>query len=135
MSSIDSLGDEEYISLTTFKRNGTGVATPVWVMRDGDHLYVITESESGKAKRLRNFSRVMIAPCDMRGRVEGPSVDATAELLDDAGTEHVRELLLAKYGWKARAFGGLEAARSLVGRIRRRPSDSTRVGIRITLSN
>lgn len=134
MSSIDSLGDEEYISLTTFKRNGTGVATPVWVMREGLHLYVITEADSGKAKRLRNFSRVMVAPCDMRGRVTGPSVDATAELLDETGTEHVRKLLMAKYGWKARAFGGLEAARSLVNKVRRRPSESTRVGIQITLA-
>ncbi len=68
MAAIDQLGEQEYISLTTFKRNGTGVATPVWVMRDSDHLYVITEAGSGKAKRLRNFSRVMVAPSDMRGR-------------------------------------------------------------------
>ena len=135
MTLIDTLGEQEYISLTTFKRNGTGVATPVWVMRGGEHLYVITEAESGKAKRLRNFSRVMVAPSDMRGKVTGASVDATAELLDNAGTEHVRELLMGKYGWKARAMSGMDFARSQWGRIRRQPAESTRVGIKITLSD
>lgn len=120
--------------MTTFKRNGTGVATPVWVMRDGGHLYVITEADSGKAKRLRNFSRVMVAPCDMRGTVTGASVDATAELLDTAGTERVRKLLDAKYGWKAKAMQGMEMVRSQWNRIRRRPTESVRVGIKITLA-
>ena len=85
MTSIAGLGAEEYISLTTFRRDGSGVATPVWVMADHDHLYVITDATSGKAKRLANFARVMVAPCDMRGTVTGASVDATAELLDATG--------------------------------------------------
>lgn len=132
---IDSLAHEDYISLTTFKRNGTGVATPVWVMRDGDHLFVLTDAASGKAKRLRNFSRVMVAPCDMRGRVTGSSVDATAELLDDEGTRRVHELMIAKYGIMARAMGGLDAIRGQWNRLRRRPPAAGRVGIRLTLAN
>ena len=135
VTGIDTLADESYISLTTFKRNGTGVATPVWVMRDGPHLYVITDADSGKAKRLRNFSRVMVAPCDMRGRVNGASVDATAELLDSAGTAHVQSLLKSKYGLMARASAGLEFAKRQWGRLRRQPPGSERVGIRITLAN
>lgn len=135
MTAIDTLGEESYISLTTFKRNGTGVATPVWVMRDGDHLYVITDAESGKAKRLRNFSRVMVAPCDMRGRVTGSSVDATAELLDAQGTAHVQSLMRGKYGLMARAFDGMEFAKRQWGRLRRQPPAADRVGIRITLAN
>ncbi len=135
MASIERLGDEDYISLTTFKRNGTGVATPVWVMRDGGHLYVITQADSGKAKRLRNFSRVMVAPCDMRGRINGASVDATAELLDDSGTRHVQDLVTRKYGWRARAFAGLEGTRGAIQRVLRRPAGAGRVGIRITLSH
>ena len=87
MTSIAGLGAEEYISLTTFRRDGSGVATPVWVMADHDHLYVITDATSGKAKRLANFARVMVAPCDMRGTVTGASVDATAELLDAANNQ------------------------------------------------
>jgi PPOX class probable F420-dependent enzyme len=127
VTSIASLGSEKYISLTTFRRDGSGVATPVWVMADHDHLYVITDAASGKAKRLANFARVMVAPCDMRGTVTGASVDATAELLDAAGTDRVHQLLTAKYGWKARLF-------TTMSRIRHPRSSPDRIGIRITLT-
>jgi len=66
---IDDLAAGKYISLATFKKDGTRVATPVWVTREGDHLYVITEANSGKAKRLRNSPRAQVAACDMRGTV------------------------------------------------------------------
>ena len=61
------LGDGKYLSLTTFRKTGTPVATPVWVMREADQLYVITGAESGKIKRLRNNTAVLIAACDVRG--------------------------------------------------------------------
>lgn len=136
MAAIDTLAQDNYISLTTFKRDGTGVATPVWVTREGDHLYVITDSDSGKAKRLRNFSRVMVAPCDMRGRVTGASVDATAELLDEERTGFVMGLITEKYGWQARVATGVEWTRKGINRLLRRPTKpSPRVGIRITLTH
>ena len=50
VAAIDTLAQDNYISLTTFKRDGTGVATPVWSDPRGDHLYVITDSDSGKAE-------------------------------------------------------------------------------------
>lgn len=125
---IDDLAAEKYISLTTFKRDGTRVATPVWVMRDGDHLYVITDVSSGKAKRLRNSSRAEVAPCDMRGNVTGSSVPATAVLLDDAGTAKVEKLVNAKYGLMATVLGLLGRVRRMVGR-----GDERRVGIEITV--
>jgi len=131
---IDDFEREDYISLTTFRRNGTAVATPVWVARDGDHLYVITEASSGKAKRLRNFSRVMLAPCDMRGRVQGTSVDGTAELLDETESARVEALINSKYGWQAKAFGAMEFVRTRMASVRGRQAKSSRVGIRITLA-
>lgn len=125
---IDELAAGKYISLTTFKKDGTPVATPVWVMRDGDHLYVITDPDSGKAKRLRNSSRAQVAPCDMRGNLTGDSVDCTAVLLDDAGTEKVQTMVTAKYGLMAKIF-------TLMGSIRRTlgQRDESRVGIEITV--
>ena len=126
---IDELAAGKYISLTTFKKDGTAVATPVWVMRDGDHLYVITDADSGKAKRLRNSSRAEVAPCDMRGNLTGDSVGCTAELLDDRCTAKVESMVNAKYGLMAKAF-------NLMGTIRRtlgHPSEQ-RVGIEITLT-
>jgi uncharacterized protein len=70
-----------YVSLTTFRRTGAPVATPVWAAPDGDTLVVWTRADSGKVKRLRHTSSVTVAPCDIRGRVEGPAVDAAAEFV------------------------------------------------------
>ena len=102
---IDDLAAGKYISLATYKKDGTRVATPVWVTREGDHLYVITEAASGKAKRLRNSSRAQVAPCDMRGTVTGEAVDAEAVLLDQQGTKDVLARVDSKYGLMAKIFG------------------------------
>jgi PPOX class probable F420-dependent enzyme len=129
--SIDDLGKEKYISLATFKRDGTEVATPVWVAKQGNHLYVITEATSGKAKRLRNSSRARIAPCDMRGNVQGPYTDVTAVLLDSAGTESVKKLIDGKYGLMGKVFTVMEAVRRTISR----SGESARVGIKISLTD
>ena len=83
---IEKLARSKYVSLTTFRRDGTPVATPVWVARQGDELVVYTARSSGKVKRLRNDDRVLVAPCDMRGRVTGDVVEGTARLQDDAAS-------------------------------------------------
>lgn len=126
---IDQLAAGKYMSLTTFKKDGTPIATPVWLARDGDHLYVITDPSSGKAKRLRNSDRAEVAPCDMRGNVTGPKVAARAVLLDDAGTEHVHRLINGKYGLMAKLFG----LREVLNRLLRRQAEQ-RVGIEVTLA-
>jgi hypothetical protein len=97
---VDRLARGRYLSLTTFRRNGTPVATPVWVARQGDELVVYTARSSGKVKRLRNDNRVLLAPCDMRGRVTGDVVGGTARLEDDAGT--AMSLIRRRYGLQAR---------------------------------
>lgn len=66
MSTVEELARGTYLSLTTFRRDGTAVPPPVWLVRDGKALRVITQADSGKAKRLRNDSRVLVAPCDAR---------------------------------------------------------------------
>ncbi|MEU0987214.1 PPOX class F420-dependent oxidoreductase [Streptomyces sp. NPDC005953] len=91
-----------YLSVTTFRKNGTGVATPVWFAEDGGKLYAWTRTDSYKVKRLRNDSRVVVSVCDVRGRIaEGaPTAEGTAELLDAEGTARVRSLLARKYTWQ-----------------------------------
>ncbi|GAA3377487.1 hypothetical protein GCM10020367_53350 [Streptomyces sannanensis] len=98
------LGRSRYVSLTTFRRDGTGVATPVWVVSDGQELYVWTRSDSWKVKRIRNNSRVLVTPCDVRGRTapDAPTAEGTARLLDETGLRLVRRLLTRKYGWQFR---------------------------------
>ncbi|MFE7773359.1 PPOX class F420-dependent oxidoreductase [Streptomyces sp. NPDC057445] len=99
---LKELDRAKYISLTTFRKDGTGVATPVWFAVDGGELYVWTRSDSWKVKRLRRDSRVTVTACDVRGRVaEGaPSVEGAARLLGDADMKKVRRLLARKYTWQ-----------------------------------
>ncbi|GGX07513.1 PPOX class F420-dependent oxidoreductase [Streptomyces chryseus] len=96
------LGRSPYVSLTTFRRNGTGVATPVWAASDGAELYVWTKADSWKVKRIRNDGRVVVTACDARGRVSdgAPSAEGTARLLGADGLRKARGLLARKYTWQ-----------------------------------
>ncbi|MFD5621979.1 PPOX class F420-dependent oxidoreductase [Streptomyces yangpuensis] len=99
---LQELGSARYVSLTTFRKDGTPVATPVWAVADGGELYVWTRSDSWKVKRIRNDGRVTVAPCDVRGRVEEgvPAVEGQARLLDEEGLRRVRRLMSRKYTWQ-----------------------------------
>jgi len=101
MSDLSALGAERFVSLTTFRRSGVPVPTPVWVAQDGDALVVLTPSESGKVKRLRNDPRVELQPCGRTGRVaEGTPVTAgRAEIVaDPAEAARLTSLFPRKYG-------------------------------------
>ena len=93
-----ALPESTYVSLTTFRRTGVPVATPVWAAPDGDSLVVWTRADSGKVKRLRHTSRVTVAPCDVRGRVHGPAVDGVAEFVDHADRPQALAALRRTYG-------------------------------------
>lgn len=126
-SALSSLGDASFVSLTTFRKNGVGVSTPVWIARDGDELIVTTPRRSGKVKRLRNDPRVTLAPCDRRGRVaDGAAVveaNATIEAVE-AEVERLGRVFLGKYRLEYRIFMLIER---LVSR-----GDRTRVMLRLT---
>jgi hypothetical protein len=92
---------QKYISLTTFRKNGAAVATPVWFGEDNDRLYVMTRSDMGKTKRIRNNSTVRVAPCTIRGKVIGPDFPATAQILPPEKHTLARETINRKY-WLAR---------------------------------
>lgn len=92
---------QKYISLTSFRKNGEKVATPVWFGEEGDKLYVMTRSDMGKTKRIRNNPRVRVAPCGIRGRVMGSEFEATARILPRDEHAHARQAINRKY-WMAR---------------------------------
>jgi uncharacterized protein len=95
------LDNEKYILLTTFRRDGTPVPTPVWVVPlDEGRLGMWTSSGSGKAKRLAHTNRVTVQPCDVRGRIKPgtAAVDATARLVEGQEYEAIQALVKAKYG-------------------------------------
>lgn len=92
---------QKYISMTTFRKTGVGVPTPVWFGEDDGKLYVMTRGTMGKAKRIRNNPQVRVAPCTIRGQVTGPEVAATARMLPPQEHKHARETINRKY-WMAR---------------------------------
>ena len=93
--------EQKYISLTTFRKNGAGVSTPVWFGEDGGKLYVMTRSDMGKTKRIRNSPQVRVAPCTIRGKVTGPEFPATARILPKEEHARARLTINRKY-WMAR---------------------------------
>jgi uncharacterized protein len=88
---------QKYISLETFRKTGQGVKTPVWFVQQDDALYVYTEANSGKIKRIRNNPQVRVAVCSMRGDVKGPWLDATASLVEGDERHAADHLLDRKY--------------------------------------
>jgi hypothetical protein len=84
--------------LVTYRRDGTPVPTPVWAARDGGHLYVRSERASGKLKRLRNDSRLLVAPCTVRGKPLGAPFEARARVLSPEEEGIAERALAARYG-------------------------------------
>lgn len=90
----------KYVSLTTFRRDGTPVATPVWIVRHDDGWACTTGSASGKVKRLRHTSQVEVAPCDARGRIADDAVRSVGTgrvVTDDPEYQRIRSAVLRKY--------------------------------------
>lgn len=92
---------QKYISLTTFRKTGTAVPTPVWFGEQDGHLYVMTRGDMGKTKRIRNNPHVKVAPCTIRGKVTGPEFAATARILPPEEHANARQTINRKY-WMAR---------------------------------
>ena len=92
---------QKYISLTTFRKTGVAVPTAVWFGEEDSKLYVMTRSDMGKSKRIRNNPQVKVAPCTIRGKVTGPEFAATARILPAEEQAHARQTIDRKY-WMAR---------------------------------
>ena len=117
MSDLQQFKDAKYLSLETFKRDGTGIPTPVWFAESGDTFYVYTLADAWKVKRIRNNPQVRIAHCDMRGNLKGSWVEATARIVDAKEAELGQQLLDKKYGWQkkiANFFSGLRGNKHTV---------------------
>jgi len=92
---------QKYISLASFRKNGNPVYTPIWFGEKDDKLYVMTRSDSGKYKRIRNNPKVRIAPCTMRGKITGPEFAATVRILPPEDWPQASKTVKRKY-WLAR---------------------------------
>lgn len=122
-SAIERFAGENYVSLTTYRRDGTGVPTAVWCAVDGDALYIWTATDTWKVKRIRRRTDVTVAACSRLGRVRSEPIPGRAEICDAAGSDRTRELIKRKYGWFGRLSIGLS--------VWRRGRDGS-VGLRVT---
>jgi PPOX class probable F420-dependent enzyme len=93
---------QNYLVLTTFRKTGAPIQTAVWFAEQDGKLYVMTRSDSGKYKRIRNSAQVKIAPSTIRGKVTGPEFAATARILPPEEWPPARKAIQSKY-WLARS--------------------------------
>lgn len=98
MEYFSNLTKHQFMSLTTFRKTGATVATPVWFAQDGNRLVMTTSATAGKIKRIRNNPRVTVAPSDMRGKVLGDAISALARILQGDEAVVAENLLKKKYG-------------------------------------
>ncbi|WP_020524429.1 PPOX class F420-dependent oxidoreductase [Catelliglobosispora koreensis] len=122
MTLLEEIAKSPYALVTTFRKNGNPVPTPVWIVPFEDGLGVWTVPHFGKVKRIRKNPAVTVATCDLRGNNAGPSMSGTASLLDFAGTQQVRAAIRRKYGLVGRL--------TLLGSRIRRGKDGV-IGIKI----
>jgi len=123
---VERLSGGKYLLVTTFRKDGTPVPTPVWVVRDGDQLAVWTPTESYKVRRIRANPRVRLAPCTIQGRPTGDEVTGTARILDAAGAKRIRRLIGRRYGIVGRL--------TVLGSVLRRGQTGS-VGIALTIDS
>ncbi len=82
---------EKYISMTTFRKTGEAVVTPMWFAERSGTIYAETGVDAGKLKRIRHTARVTLAPCTISGKVSGSEVEGKARILTET-----QEIITAK---------------------------------------
>jgi PPOX class probable F420-dependent enzyme len=95
---LTALFPGRYLSVTSFKRDGTGVATPLWFVFDGRRLLALTDLHSAKVRRIRRNPRVLVAPCRANGKLRSQPIPARVEVLTStAELDRVQKLLIERY--------------------------------------
>ncbi len=113
------LDSARYVSLTTFKKDGSPKATPVWITGTGGSYLFTTGDKAWKTRRLRRNAAVELQPCDMRGRVKPNTAiyKGTGEIQTGAeSVEAAERALAAKYGWQFKATQVVDAVKLKFGR-------------------
>jgi uncharacterized protein len=98
-ATFPDLRREQCIALTTFRKTGEAVTTPVWFAISLGTIYVETHADAGKLKRLRHTARVTLAPCTYSGKVTGSLSEGNARILTESEESTAASAALAKkYG-------------------------------------
>ena len=88
---------QKYVLLTTYRRDGTPVGTPMNIVVDGDRAFVRTWDTTWKLKRIRNNPEVEVAPSTLRGKPTGPAIHARARVLDGDESAHAGRSIARKH--------------------------------------
>jgi len=128
---LDARFPGRYLSVTSFKRDGTPVATPVWFVSDGSRLWALTDRHSAKVRRMRRDPRVLVAPCRPDGKLRRVAIPARVEVLTDTpDLERAQELLRDRYKISYRL---VMLVYRLGRRLRGRPSVADGAALAITV--
>jgi hypothetical protein len=128
-----AITDEKYVLLTTFKRDGNGVATPVWCADLGNGSFGFwTSSASGKVKRLDHTDRVTVQPCNARGQVKPDTTPShgTARVVTGDELALIRQRVVAKYGFMTKIT---KVMAQIGGILKRKPFPYGDRGVIVTL--
>ena len=100
------IASAKYVSFVSYRRNGTPVATPVWIAPVGNDYGFTIDNASGKAKRLAHTNRATVQVCDVKGKTvaDSPIYRCTAKVVLNAEAEVVRDAIANKYGLTYKAF-------------------------------
>ncbi len=121
------LSGHKHCLVVTYRKDGSPVAQPVWPGYDGDRVYLWTEIDAYKAKRLRNDPRALIAPCTFRGQPLGPPIAAHGRVLDsDEERRHAERVIRSQWGWKRKTFERVSRPLTDVHYIELAPPSETR---------
>lgn len=95
----NQLDNAKYIAFTSFRRDGTPVNTPVWVVPFQDGYAFTTDEGSWKVKRIARNPSVTVQVSNVRGRPKNgaPIHHGRAVVLDEAGVREVRAKIKSKY--------------------------------------
>ncbi len=116
-NNISQFSNQKYINLETYRKNGQAVQTPVWFVIEGDVIYIRTDKNSGKIKRVRNNPHVRITPCSARGQPKGEWIDGEARIASWSESQWASQFLKQKYGLQGkliRMFNKIRNTRPIV---------------------
>ncbi len=114
---LPDLGRAQCIALTTFRKTGQAVTTPMWFAVNLGIIYIETHADAGKLKRLRHTARVTLAPCTYNGKVTGAVSAGNTRILTETEERTVASTALAKkYGVMRSLFHFVRNARRVLQR-------------------
>jgi PPOX class probable F420-dependent enzyme len=97
-NNISQFLNQKYINLETYRRNGEAVRTTVWFVMDAGTIYIRTDMNSGKVKRIKNNPNIRITPSGARGQLKGKWIEGKIKMAGSLELEHANQLLEQKYG-------------------------------------